>query len=276
MVIPLAVEHPMTTPDLSMTAAMARAANTYGRVGPGFFLEAAVGLVREVDPKPQTRVLDVGCGPGIVASAMRRIGWSGQLVGVDVVPEMVHQTNRQLHAAPVEGSERWAVMDACDLAFVDETFDSVICAGAIYQMSDGLRAASEMLRVLRPGGTLGLSVFDGRDPAWSNLGDLYRRLVPPLPGGHPYDGAALAVLLERAGAAHIRLARRPLDVSFADSDEWLKSSWSHGERRAFEAMTEHDYRAFLKELPIALEPARGRDGRLHWRPTAVYARSTRP
>lgn len=173
----------MTTPDLSMTAAMARAANTYGRVGPGFFLEAAVGLVREVDPRPQTRVLDVGCGPGIVASAMRRIGWSGQLVGVDVVPEMVHQANRQLHAAPVEGSERWAVMDACDLAFVDGAFESVICAGAIHQMSDGLRAASEMLRVLRPGGTLGLSVFDGRDPAWSTLGQCCLNAPVPLTSG---------------------------------------------------------------------------------------------
>lgn len=166
-------------------------------------------------------------------------------------------------------------MDGCELALPSGTFHNVFCAGAIYQMPDGLAAVSEMLRVLRPKGRLGLSVFDGRDPAWSHLAVLYRRLVPPLPGGHPYDDTTLASLLESAGAADVRIARRALDITFTGPEEWLRSSWSHGERRAFEAMTASDYRTFLEELPGALEPTRGIDGRLHWRPTAIYACAAR-
>lgn len=261
----------MPVPDLSIAGSMARAAETYGRVGPDFFLHAADGLVREIDPRPGTRVLDVGCGPGIVASALWRSGWTGELVGVDLVREMVHQARQRLGL----DSASWAIMDGCELAFADETFDTVFCAGAIYQMPDGSRAATDMLRVLRSTGVLAFSIFDGRDPAWANLTELYRRFVPPLPDGHRYDGAALVSLLERTGAVDVRVAKRNLDVAFTGPEEWLESSWSHGERRAFEAMTASDYQTFLENLPTALEPARGRDGRLHWKPTAIYAWGTR-
>jgi hypothetical protein len=78
-------------------------------------------------------------------------------------------------------------------------------------------------------------------------------------------------LLAHAGAIDVRLAERPLDVVFADAGDWLASAWSHGERRAFEAMNAETYADFVDALPAALEPAREADGRLHWRPRAIYA-----
>ena len=257
--------------DLSLSAVMARAASTYGRIGPDLFKAAAQGLVEEVGVDLQAHVLDLGCGPGTVASLLSEAGRKGRVICVDLVLDMVCEARDRL-ALSAGPNLDFVVMNAGELGFPDSLFDVVVCAGAIYQMPDGLRATREMLRVLRPDGIIGLSAFDAADPRWSGVGELYRRLLAPLPpAGRRFDGQALAALLEDAGAIEVRLAERRLDVVYADAGEWLASAWSHGERRAFEAMDAQTYRAFVHALPAAVEQARQVDGRLHWRPKAIYA-----
>jgi hypothetical protein len=58
---------------------------------------------------------------------------------------------------------------------------------------------------------------------------------------------------------------------FPHAQAWLENAWSHGERRALEAMDDVGYTAFCAELPAALEPAREPDGFLHWRPEVIFA-----
>lgn len=260
----------MEPPDLSLPAVMARAAPCYGRSGPDFFSMSADGLLDRIEIHPRSRVLDVGCGPGTFASALIRRGLDAALlVCTDPVLPMLAEArallSRDGQPAPV------AAMTGERLAVRDAQFDVVICASAIHQIPDAGRAVGEMVRALRPGGVIALSVFDGRDPRWAGLGALYGRFVPPLPPGHGYDAAALHRLLDRAGTVGTTTDRQPLDVTFRDAEEWLASAWSHGERRALEAMSRQDYREFVRLLPSALEPARDPDGGLHWHPAAVYA-----
>jgi SAM-dependent methyltransferase len=163
------------------------------------------------------------------------------------------------------------------VAFGDQVFEAAFCAAAIYQMPGPQQVVGELVRVLRTGGILGLSVFVSDDPNWPALGRLYQEMLPPLPvEGEPQDARSLRRLLTDAGLTEVRLETRKLDVAYEDASDWLANAWSHGERRAFEAMGAEEYEDFVGRLPDALEPTRGADGRLHWRPGAVYAVGRRP
>ena len=98
-------------------------------------------------------VLDVAAGTGNVAVLAAREG--AQVVASDLTPALIEQ-GRARSAA--EGLEiEWVEADVEDLPFEDERFDCVTSSfGAMFAPRPEL-AASEMFRVLRPGGTLGMA-----------------------------------------------------------------------------------------------------------------------
>ena len=103
---------------------------------------------------PGERVLDLGSGAGtdsLVAAQM--VGPEGQVVGVDMTPEMIAKARAsaaELRAANVDFVES----EAEGLPFEDESFDVVISNGVIDLIPDKDAAFAELFRVLRPGGRL--------------------------------------------------------------------------------------------------------------------------
>lgn len=113
-----------------------------------------------IDPGPSGRVLEVGCGTGATTRALARRGvFSGKAIGVD---QSVHFIQAARQFALDEGIARkvdFHVGDAHSLDFPDGTFDAVFAHTLISHVTDPEAVLREMVRVLRPGGTL--AIFDG-------------------------------------------------------------------------------------------------------------------
>jgi len=97
------------------------------------------------------RVLDVACGTG---TNFRYLPETVELVGVDISPEMLTQAEATLADLGRDGTLR--EMDAQDLAFPDDSFDTVISALSTCTFPDPIAALREMDRVCKPEGTIRL------------------------------------------------------------------------------------------------------------------------
>jgi SAM-dependent methyltransferase len=97
-------------------------------------------LIRAVAEVHPTRVLDVGCGDGRLASLFA----APEVVCVDSSPAAVE-------AATARGLDA-QLADARELPFPDGSFDAVTCNHTLYHLPDPDQALAEFVRVLRPGG----------------------------------------------------------------------------------------------------------------------------
>jgi ubiquinone/menaquinone biosynthesis C-methylase UbiE len=253
-----------------LSEVMGRTAPRYDRAGPPFFTNVADRLLERVRVPPAADVLDVATGPGVMLSRLAHV--HGRLVGIDLSRAMIEEARIRL-AQTVELYE----MDAEALDFSDDSFDFVMCSVALQQLPHPERAVAEFYRVLRPGGAAASAVFGQTDPRWHAKDVLLRRLVPPLPRvGKALDAPTLDRLFADAGFVAVRTDADHLDIVFPDEHSWLETAWSHGERRALEAMDERAYATFSAELPDALRPARERDGLTHWRPEVIFIVGAKP
>ncbi len=108
-------------------------------------------LLRTADLQPGQRVLDVGCGTGLIArQAAESVGEGGSVAGLDLSPDMIAVAS----ALPVAPGARidWHQNDATTLPFPDRSFDVVLCQMTLMFIEDRPAALREMHRVLAPGG----------------------------------------------------------------------------------------------------------------------------
>ncbi|MGH2585326.1 MAG: methyltransferase domain-containing protein [Dehalococcoidia bacterium] len=105
---------------------------------------------------PQARVLEVGCGTGVLTRTLARWPDIDAVVGVDPLPALLHKA-RELAADLPSVSFREA--DGRSLPLEDESFDVVVFDSVLSHMPGPEAGLAEACRVLRPGGRL--AVFDG-------------------------------------------------------------------------------------------------------------------
>ncbi len=116
------------------------------------------------------RVLDIACGTGLVTfDAARDVGPGGRVLGIDLSGKMIDAA-QQRAARRKSANVGFARMDAEALAAPSGSFDAALCALGLMYFPDPARALREMLRVLRPGGRVSLSVWGERlRCGWSAL-----------------------------------------------------------------------------------------------------------
>lgn len=166
---------------------------------PAIFSEWAPRLTDAAGVAEGQRVLDVGCGTGVVARHAKTIaGGSGRVVGLDLNAGMLAVARRLAPAI------EWCRSDAAALPFGDESFDGVLSLAALTFFADRVASLREVRRVLRVGGTAAIQVW-GPCPGYDRIADAIEelagleasnRFMAPFALAHP---AALMPLFGEAG-----------------------------------------------------------------------------
>jgi demethylmenaquinone methyltransferase/2-methoxy-6-polyprenyl-1,4-benzoquinol methylase len=128
--------------------------------------------LREAGLSMGMRILDVGCGPGLVAQgAAEVVGPSGYVIGLDPSLGMLREARKSSLQSLVQG---WGET----LPFRDASFDFVSMGYALRHVSDLRAAFREYLRVLKPGGVvLALEISQPRSSALLYLQRLYVKSI---------------------------------------------------------------------------------------------------
>jgi demethylmenaquinone methyltransferase/2-methoxy-6-polyprenyl-1,4-benzoquinol methylase len=164
--------------------------------------------------RPGAQVLDLCCGTGDMAFALRRQGPRSRITGADFSHAMLVLASGKSASRPM----RWIEADALRLPFPDQSFDLITSAFGFRNLADYDASLREIRRVLRPGGECGILEFN--EPR-GLLGQLYRvyfkailprigKLISGNKGAYSYLPASVArfpapsELLERMQAAGFR------------------------------------------------------------------------
>ncbi|HEY7273819.1 MAG TPA: methyltransferase domain-containing protein [Actinoplanes sp.] len=138
-------------------------------------------LVDASDIRPGQRVLDVAAGTGSVAIPAARAG--ADVVASDLTPELLDVGRRETENA--ELAIEWREADAEALPFADAEFDRVLsCLGVMFAPHHQA-GADELVRVCRPGGTIGLLSWTPPGFIGQMFAAMKPYLPPPPPGVQP-------------------------------------------------------------------------------------------
>jgi len=108
-------------------------------------------LLEHLSLDESDQVLDTGCGTGRLGTMMRERHSGIRITGTDLSPDMIEVARRRL---PEDALTSWQVASTESMPFDDESFDVVTCANAFHLIPGQEKAMREMVRVLKPGGTL--------------------------------------------------------------------------------------------------------------------------
>jgi len=145
----------------------------------------AARTFRHILERPGARALDLCCGTGDMAFALRREGrnCAPQILGVDFSHAMLQLAGTKSAAALKNGSgPNWIEADALRLPFPGEHFDLVTSAFGFRNLADYDAGLLEIVRLLRPGGECGILDFGEPRGAIGSLYRVYFRQVLPRVG----------------------------------------------------------------------------------------------
>ena len=222
----------------------------FGRIARGYELGAAQFITR-LGLEAGERVLDVATGTGNLAIPAARTG--ALVTGVDIAPNLITQAKAR---AAAEGlAIRLDVGDAESLGYDDDEFDTAVSMFGAMFAARPERAASELLRVVRPGGRIAMANWTPT----SFIGEMLKttsRYSPPAAGvPSPLLWGTEECVRERLGSglSSLMLTRRIITFEFALDpasvvNEFIQ--WYGPTLRAWSSLDEAGKRALRRELEV--------------------------
>ncbi len=170
-------------------------------------LDAMQTLIKFSEVCTSDSVLDVACGPGLVACEFAR--HAGHVTGVDITPAMVEQAKKRQQEQKIENIT-WTIGEAVPLPYADNSFSLVITRYSFHHLLAPEKALSEMLRVCRPGGR----VMVADVAVESSKSELYDRLEIMRDPSHTHalTHEEFAALFQHSGLLDCRQSAYGVDI----------------------------------------------------------------
>ncbi len=223
------------------------AAGNYGIIGTTLQI-VGESLCEAVDLHAGSKVLDVAAGNGNCSLAAAR-RWC-DVTSTDYVPALLEAGRRRAEAEGL--TLRFQESDAEALPFGDGAFDAVLSSFGVMFAPDHVRAASELLRVCRAKGRIGLANWTPRGFVGQLFGVVGRH-VPPPPGLTPPARWGLEDHLARlfgAGAADIHVTPRDFVFRYRSPEHWIEvfRTWYGPVHKAFASLSEDGQERLEQDL----------------------------
>jgi ubiquinone/menaquinone biosynthesis C-methylase UbiE len=214
------------------------------------WLTAPLGdaLCEAVELRPPSSVLDVATGTGHVAlAAARRFC---ETTGIDYVPALVEAARRRAEAEGLEVDFREG--DAEALPFGDGSFDYVLSAIGVMFTADHERAARELTRVCRPGGTIGVISWTPTGFVGGMLKVVSEHVAPPAGVQPPPRWGTEDYVRELLGdrVAEVSFHTETITQRFPSAEFFADFFIEHygPTKKASEALDDEGQHAFRKDL----------------------------
>jgi len=246
------------------------------------FRDSGQRLIDLLKIKSSDNLLDIATGTGaVLIPAARLVGQKGQVTGIDISDNMLQQAKLEVEKACLNNISL-VKMDAEHLEFRDNSFNVLTCAFAIFYFPR--TALAEMYRVCKPGGTIGLAVFDKWSPDPTNPGVIVNQLINEYGEKDPeatyirlkyawptrFSTEEIETLLTNYGFHDINTLKETRDTVYSDGEKFWEMLLSGGSRLTFNNMDLTTQIRFKKDLLSRLMPFMQRDG-IHFAETAIYS-----
>ena len=166
-------------------------------------------LKEVLSPAPGERILEVGCGSGLLCRLMApAVAPEGKVTGMDISPEFIKIARDYAIHADLSDSIQWGAGRAEALPFQDAKFDGVLAARLLLHVSNPESVLSELTRVVRPGGRVVVMDWDFETLAVDHSNrELTRRLLHwrcDHHGGNNWSGRQLWRLMVASGLINVK------------------------------------------------------------------------
>ncbi|MCI0877005.1 MAG: methyltransferase domain-containing protein, partial [Chloroflexi bacterium] len=152
------------------------------------------------------------------------------------------------------------------LPYDDNTYDLASCCFAIYYADDIPFTVGEMLRVLRPGGTLFTTgpMLQNKRTFYELIGEATGKPIPPMPGSSRYDSEILGTIRERFSEVDLHIFENPLDFEEAEPFvDYTRASLSE-DRKLWNSLfeTSEDFEKVISQIDQVAQARIEREGHI--------------
>jgi ubiquinone/menaquinone biosynthesis C-methylase UbiE len=218
---------PPGTPSLHLdTDELAR---DYDRVSATRQFEFGKQLVAALNLRTGDRVLDIGCGTGMLTHHIAEaVGPTGRVLGIDPLPSRIHIAHDR---ARNRSNIAFEVSDVYDLAHHrDQSYDVIVCNSVFHWLPDKTMPLLSFWRMLRPAGRIGISSI-AKGPRTIVQETVHSVLSEPPFDRYPreresitfkIDGEEMRALFETTGFAPALIEQQPMEQSYPSAEQAVR------------------------------------------------------
>jgi len=240
-------------------------AERYDNPSTRFFTFCANKMLDILQPKKNSRLLDIATGTGAVAtSAAKMLSPVGKVHGIDLSEKMLDKAIENAQNMSLNNIELH-IMDAENPVFNADHFHYITCSFGLFFLPDMHSALINWKRIMQPGGTLIISTF--APGAFTPFSELFKSRmknygieIPDAAWFRLSDENDCRELISNAGFKKVNVTRQQMGYHLSKVDDWWEILWQTGFRGFLNQLSTADLEKFRKDHLGEIEELKTEDG----------------